>query len=72
MANYWTIEDRDEFAVFASRNKADIEHYIDQHPELLGETKYLVCTYDNIRSIIPLTVTSLEQYIHDLKPQIQL
>ena len=67
MPHYWTIEDRDEFAVFASKHKEEIADHVDEHPELLGETEYLVCKYDSIQSIIPLDVVPLKQYMHELR-----
>ena len=67
MPHYWTIEDRDEFAVFASRSEEDIADHVGQNPELLGETEYLVCKYDSIHSIIPLDTMSLKQYMHELR-----
>lgn len=68
---YWTIEDRDEFAVFATQQEEHISEHVDENPDLLGETEYLVCTYDSIQSIIPLDVTPLKQYIHELRSSIR-
>ena len=64
-AHYWTIEDRDEFAVFASKSEEDIAH-VGQNPELLGETEYLVCKYDSIHPSFGW-IQSLKQYMHELR-----
>lgn len=64
---YWTIEDRDEFALFGCKEEQHIVQHVQSHPELLGESEYIVCKYERLDSIVPLEVKSLKTYIDELR-----
>jgi len=65
---YYTIEDRDEFAIFACREEQHIRDYVEENSHLIdGETEYILCIYDSIESIVPLNVQPLKRYIDALR-----
>jgi hypothetical protein len=64
---YWTIEDRDEFALFGCKEEQHIAQHVQSHPELLEGNEYIVCKYERLDSVVPLEVKSLKTYIHELR-----